>query len=193
MISVTEPRKEPSSVNMARDSHSLLPIEPHLEIPTNTTCPLSWGMMFILTLNIMTILAYHCTSENKPLQRQMEALTEPSGSVLLTLYSQCLLQWLRQSCTIKEGQQATWGSGLCLHSSLDIAHLLCCQIARSPREEEGGNMLWGIGDWDRLNDMPLSECIISFWQTIDSSLVFVTSCKASAMAAVNPGWTHLTY
>ena len=42
-----------------------------------------------------------------------------------------------------------------------------------------------------INDMPHSEGIISFWRTIDCYLIFIKSCKASAMPAAKAFWSHL--
>jgi len=55
--------------------------------------------------------------------------------------------------------------------------------------------VWGEGEWERervtINDMPHSEGIISFWRTIDCYLIFIKSCKASAMPAAKACWSHL--
>ena len=49
----------------------------------------------------------------------------------------------------------------------------------------------GVRERVTINDMPHSEGIISFRRTIDCYLIFIKSCKASAMPAAKACWSHL--
>lgn len=63
---------------------------------------------------------------------------------------------------LQRGSERSKVQELCFHSSLSIAHLLCCQIARNSRARRQKNMGGEEGKWERVtvNDMPHSEYII---------------------------------
>lgn len=116
---MTELRRNPvrASASESRRSHSSLPVERHLEIQRSPPLSIILGTHCSLCLSISWLLTYHCTPKNHPLHRHLESIRRPSGSTPLSLHSQCLLRWLRESCTIKLRQWATWvlGCAFILH------------------------------------------------------------------------------
>ena len=103
---------------------------------------------------------------------------------------------LRKSCTVQLRQWAEQGTGVVLsfytgHSSFALPS----KSKESKRKETKKIWVWAEGEWERervtINDMPHSEGIISFRRTIDCYLIFIKSCKASAMPAAKACWSHL--
>lgn len=191
---MTELRRNPvrASASEFRHSHSSLPVERHLEIQRSP--PLS----IILGTHVHCASRYHdCWLTIAPLKTNLSTGTwSPSGD-LADLHPSHFTPNVffgdsgsRARLNRGSEQREFWVvlSFFTGHSS--FALLSNSKKTYEKRKEK--KYALGVGEWEKLNDMPLSECIISFWQTHDSCLVFVKSRKGRAMAAVNPGRSHLT-
>ena len=166
-----------------------------LEIQGSPRCPFSWWLIVTLPLSIIAVFAYNSLSEFRLLHSQMVTIKRAGDRMFLTSHPKSF-PVLRKSCTIQLRQWAEQGTGVVLsfytgHSSF----ALLSKSKESQRKETKKIWVWGEGEWERervtINDMPHSEGIISFWRTIDCYLIFIKSCKASAMPAVKACWSHL--